>query len=133
MCIIINFYSSYIAHAFRYLSPIYSLLLRDRRMRLSWLLIDTQFYFLRHKMLYLWFLILTLQQLNNLGYPLIFWNFDYSSASWQKKSAFNIILRSYPDLKNLSRLYKPHFAELNQLFYPIFTIMICSELNAHSW
>ena len=36
---------------FRYLSPISSLLLRDRWMRLSWLLIDTQFYCLRHKML----------------------------------------------------------------------------------
>ena len=52
MCIIINLHSSYIAHVFRYLYPIFSLLLRDRRMRLSWLLIDTQFSCLRHKMLY---------------------------------------------------------------------------------
>jgi len=75
----------------------------------------------------------TLQQLNNIGYPLIFWNFDYSSASWQKNSDFYIILWFYPDLKILSRLYQQHFPELNRLFYPIFTIMICSEVKVHSW
>ena len=61
------------------------------------------------------------------------WNFDYSSACWQNISAFYIILWFYPDLKILSRLYRQHFPELNQLFYRIFTIMICSEVKAHSW